>query len=185
VIYYTQKEGEQMSNFIVDEYRSLLDKKQRIRSELKSIPQGYISQKNRNGTIHYYLQRREGTKVVSQYLPPDVAKTVSAQISSKKQLSDEILKINERMHQIEQAANLLSKKLRRELLIYEQCSGMDEMPLAERAECVLFGEAMTSLEGVPVSEETAALIRQWEHGEIPYLRIFKITLEKYGVEIDE
>ena len=36
--------------------------------ELEKLPDGYLSKKTINGKVYYYLQRREGDKIVSNYV---------------------------------------------------------------------------------------------------------------------
>lgn len=58
--------------------------------ELSSLPKGYISKKIINGKERYYLQYREGKKIVSTYIKSTELKEIQDKISKRKEIEEEI-----------------------------------------------------------------------------------------------
>lgn len=63
-----------------------------IEKVIESLPRGYISVKNISGHTYYYRQWREGSKVVSCYVPESYLNVVKQKIEIRKQ-NEELLKI--------------------------------------------------------------------------------------------
>lgn len=162
------------------EYRTLIDKKQSMEIELLTLPSGYISKKSIKGNTQYYLQRREGARVISSYIRSDEVEEVTAKIERRKSIIEELALISERLEQLEQAAKLIDKNLFCHLSVYKLSAGMDELTDAEKEKCSSFGHAMNAIEGVSVSEETDNAINAWKNGNISFLTVFENTLKRYG-----
>ena len=157
---------------------------QRMEEEMLSLPVGYISKKTIKGNIQYYLQRREGTKVVGSYIRVDMVEEVSNKIERRKTIIEELSKISERLCQLEQAAQLIDEDLFCNLMVYKLSSGMDSLNSQEKERCSSFGYAMNAIEGVPVSKETAAEIDAWKSGTQTFLSVFENTLKRYGFPVE-
>ena len=56
---------------VAKEYHMLINKKQQKEEEMLSLPVGYISKKMIKGNTQYYLQRRDGAKIISSYVKFD------------------------------------------------------------------------------------------------------------------
>lgn len=166
------------------EYRSLIDKKQKMESELFSLPIGYISKKNIKGNVQYYLQRREGARIVGAYIRNEEVDEVTVKIERRKNLIEELALISERLQQLEQAAKLIDKNLHCQLLVYKLSSGMDELSIEAKEKCSSFGYAMNAVEGVPVSKETDNAINAWKNGNMSFLAVFENTLKRYGFPVE-
>lgn len=166
------------------EYRSLIDKKQKMESELFSLPIGYISKKNIKGNVQYYLQRREGARIVGAYIRNDEVEEVTAKIERRKSIIEELALINERLAQLEQAAKLIDKNLLCSLSVYKLSAGMDKLSTEEKEKCSSFGYAMNSIEGVSVSKETDGAINAWKNGNMSFLTVFENTLKRYGFPVE-
>lgn len=169
-----------MRGSVTKEYRMLVEKKRALEKDLLSLPVGYISKKKIKGNVQYYLQRRNGTKIVGTYIRNDQAENVSTGIERRKAISAELPLISERLTQLEQAAKLIDKNLFCQLMVYKLSAGMDELNSAEKERCSSFGHAMNAIEGVPVSEETDTAIQAWKNGESSFLSVFESTLKRYG-----
>lgn len=63
-----------------------------IEKVIASLPRGYISVKQISGHTYYYRQWREGTRIISSYLPESYLKVVRQKIEIRKQ-NEELLKI--------------------------------------------------------------------------------------------
>ncbi len=166
------------------EYRLLIDRKQEMESELFSLPIGYISKKNIKGNVQYYLQRREGTRIVGSYIRSDEVEEVTAKIERRKSIIEELALISERLEQLEQAAKLIDKNLLCHLLVYKLSAGMDELSTEEKDRCSSFGHAMNAIEGVSVSKETDSAINAWKNGNMSFLTVFENTLKRYGFPVE-
>lgn len=173
-----------MSISVTKEYRMLINKKQRLEEELSSLPVGYISKKTIKGNTQYYLQRREGTKVVGSYIRNDQVKDISDKIERRKSIVEEVSAIRERLLKLEQAAKLIDKNLFCRLMVLKLSSGMDSLNADKKEECSSFGHAMNAIEGVPVSIETAADIDSWKKGTQSFQVVLENTLKRYGFPVE-
>ena len=147
-----------MQSIILNEYRDLVQRKADIESALDTLPQGYISVKKINGKTYRYLQRRTGGKVVSKYLKADEADEVATLLEQRKRFEAELPQICNRMREIEQAAAVLSRELYAQLSIIKYSAGMDELTSDRKKRSVTLSNAMTSLEGAPISRETKSVL---------------------------
>lgn len=169
-----------MQSIILNEYRDLVQRKSAIEVALDTLPQGYISVKHINGKEYRYLQHRSGGKVISKYLKPDIADEVAEQLIQRKELAAELPRVCRRMREIEQAAAVLSRELYAQLSIIKYSVGMDALSSDRKKRSVSFSNAMTSLEGAPVSRETKSVLVSWGFGESSFSVIMEQTLRRYG-----
>ena len=146
---------------VSEEYRLLIERKQKMLNELSSLPVGYISKKTTKGNVQHYLQRREGSRIVGAYIRNEEVDEVTVKIERRKNLIEELALISARLQHLEQAAKLIDKNLHCQLLVYKLSSGMDELTIEEKEKCSSFGYAMNVVEGVPVSKETDNAINAW------------------------
>lgn len=84
-----------------EQLNQLKQQKKQCKAELLSTPKGYISKKNIRGRTSYYLQWREGNKILSKYIPCDSVDTVKAQIEKRKQLEKTIQQLTEDQKRLE------------------------------------------------------------------------------------
>lgn len=63
--------------------------------DLQELPKGYISKKNIRGKVSYYLQHREGGKIVSKWIPAEDLPKVEAQVNRRKQLEASLRRVRE------------------------------------------------------------------------------------------
>lgn len=66
------------------------------------------------------------------------------------------------------------------LLRIKLSSGMDCLSREQREKAVSFAVALNAMEGVVVTEQSAADIAVWCSGSISYLTAFKTILNRYG-----
>lgn len=66
---------------------------ERLKQEFDTLPVGYISQKNINGKVQYYLQWRENGKLKSKYIRKGDLETVREQIARRKELEPVISRL--------------------------------------------------------------------------------------------
>ena len=64
---------------------------------------GYISKKIIRGTECYYLQRREGKHILSQYLPKEIETYTQKKLAEQKEWKKSIAILKKNMRQIEKA----------------------------------------------------------------------------------
>ena len=72
-----------------------------MEKELGTMPIGYLSKKMINNKSYFYLQRREGGKIVGTYVKPNDVDKFKEQIERRKQLEKSIRQINENIKKIE------------------------------------------------------------------------------------
>jgi len=61
-----------------------------IEEEIRKLPKGYISKKNINNRSYYYLQKREGSKIVSQFIPNEQLTEIKELIIKRKQFEESL-----------------------------------------------------------------------------------------------
>ncbi|MEA5074220.1 MAG: hypothetical protein VB030_08605 [Eubacterium aggregans] len=162
------------------EYKNLLERKVKLETELQELVQGYISNKKIKGKTYCYLQNRVDGKLTSQYLKSEEVDVVAEQIVRRKQYEAELPKLKARLSELEQAAGLLGKKISRQLMLLKLSTGMDSLTAEQKRRSSSFAGAMNAVEGIPVSEQTAQDIVDWQNGNKPFLSIFEATLKRYG-----
>lgn len=173
-----------MRTLVTNEYRMLIDRKFNMENELLNLPIGYISSKTIKGKKQYYLQRREGTKIVGTYIRNDEVGDTIEKIERRKLILKELKEIDERLAQLEQAAKLIDKNLFCNLMVYKLSAGMDSLSGEEKERCSSFGTSMNAIEGVAVSQETFTEIDAWKNGNQSFLAVFENTLRRYGFPVE-
>ena len=165
---------------IIFEYKELLASKLEIEQKLSVLPKGYISKKTIGGKQYFYLQTRNGDTVESKYIKAEDAEEITSQLSLRKEYEAELPEILIRLADIETAAELLDKALLRKLKMLKLTSGMDSISADEKEKRISFSDAMTSIEGVPVSDRVKSDLANWKNGNITFLSVFEQTLRRYG-----
>ena len=165
---------------IIFEYKELLASKLEIEQKLSVLPKGYISKKKIGGKQYLYLQTRNGDTVESKYIKAEDAEEITSQLSLRKEYEAELPEILIRLADIETAAELLDKALLRKLKMLKLTSGMDSISADEKEKRISFSDAMTSIEGVPVSDRVKNDLANWKNGNITFLSVFEQTLRRYG-----
>lgn len=165
---------------IIFEYKELLATKLEIEQKLSVLPKGYISKKTIGGKQYLYLQTRNGDTIESKYIKAEEADEIANQISLRKEYESQLPEILIRLADILTAAELLDKALLRKLKMLKLTSGMDSISDDEKEKRISFSDAMTSIEGVPVSDRVKNDLANWKKGNITFLSVFEQTLKRYG-----
>lgn len=165
---------------IINEYKELLALKLEIEQQLSNLPKGYISKKTIGGKQYLYLQNRNGDTVESKYIKAEEYQDIKNQLSLRKEYETELPEISKRIADIETAAELLDKAILRKLKMLKLTNGMDNISSEEKEKRISFSEAMTSIEGVPVSDMVKNDLANWKNGNITFLSVFEQTLRRYG-----
>ena len=165
---------------IINEYKELLALKLEIEQQLSNLPKGYISKKTIGGKQYLYLQTRNGDTVESKYIKAEEYHDIKNQLSLRKEYDAELPEISKRLADIETAAELLDKAILRKLKMLKLTNGMDNISSEEKEKRISFSDAMTSIEGVPVSDRVKSDLANWKNGNISFLSVFEQTLRRYG-----
>ncbi len=165
---------------IIFEYKKLLAQKLEIEQKLSVLPRGYISKKMIGGKQYLYLQTRNGGTVESKYIKTEEVDEITNRLSLRKEYEAELPEVILRLADIETAAELLDKALLRKLKMLKLTSGMDSISVHEKEKRISFSDAMTSIEGVPVSDRVKKDLANWKNGNITFLSVFEQTLRRYG-----
>ena len=92
-----------LEGVLLEEYERSLRMTVALEDEVSSLPKGYVRESRRNGHVYYYLQRREGDRVVSEYVPRKLVEELRDKIVRRK-ACERGLKAQERSRrQIEKA----------------------------------------------------------------------------------
>ncbi len=169
---------------LVNEYSQLLERRCKIGAYLETLPKGYISEKTINGKQYSYLQNKIDGKLTSLYLKADEVDQVHSQLAQRKQYEAELPEIDLRIGELEQAAKLIGKGVDRMLLLLKISAGMDDLAQEQKIQSISFANSMNAVEGVPVTEQTAAEISLWQNGQKSFQAVFSATLKRYGFAVE-
>ncbi len=84
-----------LTDVLQEELERLERQKSAYLKAMQELPKGYISQKNIRGRATYYLQYREGDKIISKYIPKEQLPELEAQIKRRKQLELSLRRVEE------------------------------------------------------------------------------------------
>lgn len=76
-----------------EELERLDRQRQAYELHLSELPKGYISKKNIRGKEAYYLQYREGDKIISKWIPSDDLPQVEQQVKQRKMLEASLRRV--------------------------------------------------------------------------------------------
>lgn len=169
---------------ITNEYKNLLSKRAFFLKELSVLPNGYISKKNINGKEYCYLQCRTHGKITSVYIKTENVGTIENDLKLRKKYESEFTDIEKRLSEIREAVKLLDSSFIRKLDMLELTVGMDEISSTTKNKCLNFADAMTSIEGVPVSKTAKEELNNWLSGKVTFISVFESTLKRYGFPVE-
>jgi len=164
---------------IFNEYNSLLAKRIGFLETARNLREGYISTKSISGKQYYYLQKKTDNKISSEYVREDMLPQVKSELQKRGEIEIAVKQTDEQLDRLESAANVLDKALYRKLVILRRCSVMDAMPAEQRRKSLLFGNAMTALEGIPASADTENALSLWTAGQRSFRDGYLQALVKY------
>ena len=108
-----------------------------IEKVIESLPRGYISVKNISGHQYYYRQWREGSRIISTYVPESYLNVVKQKIEIRKQ-NEELLKILKKDYKKAEKAVLKVGEVTPEAIAEARArvASLSEEELANRREVV-------------------------------------------------
>ena len=92
-----------LDEVLKEEYDRLARMKSAMSIEYNALPKGSISKKNIRGCDCYYLQFREGNKVISKYIKKAELDDLVAKIERRKNLKKALRDIDAEMKKIERS----------------------------------------------------------------------------------
>ena len=93
-----------LDEVLIEEKDRLLRMKSRMQSEYNELPQGYLSKKMIHGSCCYYLQHREGDKVISKYVNAADVDELSQKIDRRRSLKKLLREIDIQLKKIQKVA---------------------------------------------------------------------------------
>ena len=90
-----------LDEVLIEEKERLLRMKSRMQSEYNELPKGCLSKKMIHGTCCYYLQHREGDKVVSKYVKSADVEDLSKKIERRRSLKKSLREIDIQLKKIQ------------------------------------------------------------------------------------
>lgn len=70
---------------------------------LQELPKGYISKKNIRGKESFYLQYRDGGKIVSKWIPADALQEVEKRVKQRKMVEASLRRVKEDQKKLRKA----------------------------------------------------------------------------------
>ena len=110
---------------LVDSLYELLKEQAEIELQIESLPRGYISVKQISGHTYNYRQWREGTKIISEYVPDAYLNSVKRKIATRKE-QESLLKAVKK-----EIKSITNKVLRAELMHEEDIAALKEKAVKE------------------------------------------------------
>lgn len=92
-----------MEDVLKEEYARSLRLSRLIEEELAALPKGSIRVRMIRGREYYYLNHREGDKVISDYIPASEIESVRAMIARRRELKAALKEQGRSRKQIERA----------------------------------------------------------------------------------
>lgn len=166
---------------LLNEYKDLLFEDVRLRTQLQTIPKGYVTTKKIAGKNYFYLQYSVQGKKKSEYLREEDVLSVRHALARREPLKVQMEDIRKNQLRLESAARILDAELYRTFLFLKQCAEMDALPVSKRQEALLFSGAITALEGLCAKPETDESLQLWAKGEGSYMDIYMKALVQYRV----
>lgn len=75
-----------LDDLFEEEYERLQRMQNAMKRELDELPKGYLSKKTIGGREYYYLQHREGSKIVGSYVAQSAVKEFEEKIARRKRI---------------------------------------------------------------------------------------------------
>ncbi len=90
-----------LDDVLIEEYERSKRMKAAMEKELSQLPQGYISKKFICNKYYFYIQKREGSKIISSYISPKDLPIFEKEIMKRKQLEMSLKEVNSNIKKIE------------------------------------------------------------------------------------
>lgn len=90
-----------LDEVLIEEKERLLRMKSRMQSEYNELPKGCLSKKMIHGTCCYYLQHREGDKVVGKYVNAADVEDLSKKVERRRSLKKSLREIDTQLKKIQ------------------------------------------------------------------------------------
>ena len=90
-----------LDDVLEEEKDRLLRMKSAMEKELDALPKGYLSKKRISGKEYYYLQHREGGRMVGSFVPAAEVELLQAQVDRRRQLQASIRECRENLRKLE------------------------------------------------------------------------------------
>ena len=78
-----------LQEVLLEEYYRILRTEYLIQEELQKYPKGHISKKKIKGREYFYLQHREGNRIVSKYIPEAQLQDYQTKIQNRKRREED------------------------------------------------------------------------------------------------
>ena len=90
-----------LDEVLIEEKDRLLRMQSRMQAEYNELPQGCLSKKMIHGSCCYYLQHREGDKVISKYVNAADVDDLSKKIDRRRSLKKSLREIDVQLKKIQ------------------------------------------------------------------------------------
>lgn len=92
-----------LEEVLAEEYERSLRVTRALEEELSTLPRGYVRARTVRGQTYYYLQRRDGAHVRSDYVRREDAERVMALVERRKEVAAALREQERARRQIERA----------------------------------------------------------------------------------
>ncbi len=166
---------------LYDEYSALLRRHTELRTQMHSLPIGYITKRKISGKDYYYLQHTLCGKKYSECLREERVSEIRAALDQREAITEQIEQVQTQLVRLADAAKILDAGLSRSFYFLKQCAEMDALPLSKRPKAFSFARAITALEGLPARPETEEHLHQWVDGKVLFSDFYLPALQQYNI----
>ena len=99
-----------LDEVLIEEYERSKRFKKMYQEKLQDLPKGYLSRKNIKGKVYYYLQYRDGEKIVSQFVPNENVESLQKQIEDRRKYEKRVREVEADLRKIRKAVGSLVRE---------------------------------------------------------------------------
>ena len=92
-----------ISDILKDEYERLKALESQYTKQMKDLPKGALSKRERSGKFYLYLMYRQGKKVITKYIgreDSERAKEIMAQVQKRKQIEAKLRQVKRELNEL-------------------------------------------------------------------------------------
>tara|TARA_B100000745_G_C19849480_1_gene282054 strand:- start:5 stop:310 length:306 start_codon:yes stop_codon:yes gene_type:complete len=92
-----------LRGILSDSKKHYQEARRKILKQLASLPKGSVKERKISGKKYYYLQKRDGKRVIHKYLGKEKPEKLMKDLKLRKSLQGELKKVDEALRMIQKA----------------------------------------------------------------------------------
>ncbi len=95
-----------LDHVLQEEYERSERIKKAMEEELSHLQKGYISKKRISSKDYFYLQKREGSKIIGKYIAPEDLPNIIKEVEKRRQLEKSIKDLERNMKKLRRVTKI-------------------------------------------------------------------------------